>query len=114
MIDDDPELRKRFEELRSEEARFAPRFDPDRRSRTRIMPARLAAAAAGLVVVFLGIGVGLRDRDRHVTFDTADRLAVRSVESWRSPTDFLLDTPGSDLITTSPTIPDPAVKGLLP
>lgn len=114
MIDDDPELRRRFEELRSEEARFIPRFDPNAKPRARIMPARLAAAAAGLVVVFLGIGVGLRDRDPKVTFDHADRLAVRSVASWQSPTDFLLRTPGSDLISTSPTIPDPAVKGLLP
>jgi hypothetical protein len=111
MIDDDLELKKRFQELRSQEVRFTPRFAAKARPRTRIMPARLAAVAAALAVVLVGIGVGVRDQ---VLFDATDRLAVRSANDWQSPTDFLLKTPGNELISTTPTIPDPAVKGLLP
>jgi len=113
---DDSDLEKRFDELRSEEARWAPRFDPSARRGARFVPRRLAMAAAALLVLSLGVVVGVRDRSRSVAFDNSDRLAVRSVDAWRAPTEFLLKTPGSELLTTTPTIPDltillPSPKG---
>lgn len=106
---DDSDLKKRFEELRADEARSAPRFDPSARRETRFVPRRLAMATAALLVLSLGVVVGVRDRSRSVVFDNSDRLAVRSVDAWRAPTEFLLDTPGSELLNTTPTIPDLAI-----
>ena len=36
--------------------------------------------------------------------------AARSVAEWQPPTDFLLRTPGNDMLTSTPRIPD--LKGI--
>ena len=109
MIDEQKDLEKRFAELRAEESRFAPRFDPHVRGARRFSPRRLAMAAAALVVLSFGVVVGVRDRTHLTTFDQSDLFAVRAADTWRAPTDFLLQTPGNELLTTTPPIPDPSI-----
>ena len=97
------DLRRRFEELRKEESASAPRFaipslrQPNRRP-------LLAFAVLLLIVIALLF-------PRHSeTFTPADRAAARSIADWHPPTDFLLRTPGSDLLTSMPSIPSKGVS----
>jgi hypothetical protein len=104
VIDDDLVLKTRFRELRAEEERRAPHFrvQPVRRG-VRLRP--LSAVAAVLlvfVVTFVAIGV----RARHTTFSDSDRAVVHAVGEWRPPTEFLLRTPGDEILTNTPPIPD--------
>jgi hypothetical protein len=95
--EDDRALAAAFAELRQEEeARTPPFAEMVRRGRTR--PARAAGLlgtrplwlAAAVALAALGIWLGVRAREpRHP--------AVPSLAEWRSPTDFLLATPGRDL-----------------
>jgi hypothetical protein len=102
MIDDEGDFRARFEELRKEELRFAPRF---RMARSRrLAPRRLIAAAAALILLVLVVAISVRSR--RTTFSASDRAAVRSIAAWHPPTEFLLRTPGSEILLTTPVIPD--------
>ncbi|HXA18493.1 MAG TPA: hypothetical protein VN380_15985 [Thermoanaerobaculia bacterium] len=103
MIDDEGEFRARFEELREEESRFAPRFCVAR-PRRRLAPRRLAAVAAALILLVLVVVISVRSR--RTTFSASDRAAVRSIAAWHPPTEFLLRTPGSEILLTTPVIPD--------
>ena len=63
--------------------------------------ARRLGAAALAVCVAAGLGVwwsGAGDRDRS--------REVPALASWIAPTDFLLDTPSSELLRSTPTIPE--------
>jgi hypothetical protein len=97
------DLRRRFEELREEERTSVPRFaipsprQPNRRP-------LLALAVLLLVVIALLF-------PRHSeTFTPADRAAARSIAEWHAPTDFLLRTPGRELLTSVPSIPSKGVS----
>jgi hypothetical protein len=107
MTDNDTDLRERFAQLRAEERvripRFAPRYRPERRPTAW----RLITAPALLLLVIMLI---LMARPRRTSFSESDRIAARSVAAWHPPTDFLLHTPGSELLTTTPRIPD--LKGI--
>jgi len=46
---------------------------------------------------------------RSERFTPADRAAARSIAEWHAPTDFLLRTPGRDLLTSVPSIPSKGV-----
>lgn len=115
MIDEETDLRERFAELRAEERSGVPRFEPrfesrfQRRPRERRRPVAwgaLAATAALLLVAILTV----MTRPRPTRFSPSDRAVVRSVAEWHPPTDFLLRTPGSEMLRTTPQIPDP--KGM--
>ncbi len=103
MIDDEGDLRPRFQELRDEERRFAPRFRVAPPLR-RLAPRRLITAAAALILLVLVVTISVRSRK--TTFSASDRAAVRSIAAWHPPTDFLLRTPGSEILLTTPVIPD--------
>jgi ferric-dicitrate binding protein FerR (iron transport regulator) len=118
----EPELRARFEELRREDARRAPSFaavmaraqtdamraagSPARRE-SRVTLRRLgwagglaaAAAIAALIVI-------PRARSGEDTFEQAVQAfhANPALGAWRSPTDGLLNLPGSQLISTIPSV----------
>lgn len=69
-------------------------------------PARLrsgvaAAGVAALVVIVVTIFAGA----------WPDRRARLDIAQWRSPTAFLLDTPGSEWRRSVPRIADPAIGG---
>ena len=91
---DDADLRQAFAVLRREEARAAPAFEA---VRARRAPRRLTAlggllAAASVTAAILGIVVRRSDPP----------LPMASMEQWIAPTDFLLDTPGREILQTVP------------
>jgi len=96
--EDDRALAAAFADLRQEEEGQTPPFDEMvRRGRSR--PARAARflllrpvwLAAAVALAALGVWMGVRAREpRHPD--------VPSLAEWRSPTDFLLATPGRDLL----------------
>ena len=106
---DDRRLRTEFEALRSAESAGAPEFEQtvraaltraDRPRFARWRPVFVAAAAAALVVL-----VVLRTaNDPREAPPALDELGV-----WATPTDILLDTPGSGLLRDLPRwdLPDP-------
>lgn len=104
MSGGDLELRNRFRELRADEESRAPRFGlrPFRRE-VRWRP--LSALAAVLLVSFVTI-IAIEIRARRSTFSDADRAVVQAVRVWQPPTEFLLRTPGDEILTTTPPIPD--------
>ena len=106
---DERDLKKMFEELRIEDAGRVPSFRVVPQSR-RLAPGRLvarrlaaAAAACGLLATLAAV---IALRPRRIAFSEADRAAVRSIAAWNSPTGFLLNTPGREILTTTPVIPD--------
>jgi hypothetical protein len=107
VIDQDAELRERFAQLRAEERSGIPRFEMNARGRRRRVAWRLIAATATLLLVIL---TTLAIRPHPTKFSDSDRAVVRSVAAWHPPTDFLLQTPGSEMLTTTPRIPD--LKGI--
>ncbi|MGH9329960.1 MAG: hypothetical protein ACRD09_05915 [Vicinamibacterales bacterium] len=101
--DDDRNLRNRFAALRAEDERLAPdlrrafmRPGPPRGSR------RLGLALSGLAALAaLAFFLGQSATDRAPEQST---IAEPSISRWRSPTDFLLDTPGRQLLQAPPEI----------
>lgn len=97
---DDEGLRLRFQKLQEEVDSIAPPFSvPDpapKRFRIHVfrpVPAFAMAAA----VAALAIGIGLRDTQVPLSPGYDGVL-------WRGPTDFLLSTPGRDLLFTLPSL----------
>ena len=93
--DDDRDLAAAFSALRREEERRCPAFSEIRRRAPMrsqpIVPRRslvAVAAAAGLALAFLAAWIGLRP----------PRGPVPSIAEWRSPTGFLLETPGLEIL----------------
>lgn len=95
----DNDLRERFAVLREEEATNRPRFGvpAERRLPRRIAPVWVAVPAAAAVATVWFIG---RDRGE----PEAPYAIDLSSTAWAAPTDFLLETPGSDLLATLPDI----------
>lgn len=101
----DERLREAFHVLRRDTAASAPEFrdtlarigrwrERIGRVRRRAAIVALAAAAAGLVVIAVVRPFGEGNRSAVV-----DLTATR----WEAPTDFLLRTPGAELLRTMPT-----------
>ena len=95
----DRDLCERFAVLREEEARSRPHFQVPAgpRLRRRITPAWIAVPAAAAVAAFWFFG---RDRGEPEVPYAIDLSST----AWVAPTDFLLGTPGSDLLATLPDI----------
>ena len=101
--DDETDLRQAFAALRREEAEKAPPFDGVltaaqlRRGRHRLVPvlAGLAASVAAIVIAVVAVAV----RQPPSTPPRAGRI-----EQWTAPTDFLLRTPGREILDTTPRI----------
>ena len=105
-------LRERFEELRGEERAVVPRFQ----WRTGASPVRRGtgegarpplALVACVLLVFIATAMLFVQREKGFTAD--DRTAARAIAEWRPSTDFLLRTPGRELLTTTPSIPSKGV-----
>lgn len=95
---DDADLRQAFAVLRREEAKAAPTFEAVR-ARTRVGPRRFAPlggllAAATVAAAILGIVVRRPNPPP----------PMASMEQWIAPTDFLMDTPGREIVRTVPQI----------
>lgn len=101
MNDDDRVLRELFARLKHEDRVRIPSFrTPERRVRTRSvwLPRVAIAAAIALVAIVLARPDG---PSRNVS------VVDLGAATWRSPTDFLLVTPGSDLMRTVPAFGSP-------
>lgn len=103
MIDEDADLRERFARLRAEERLAIPRFRIEPRPQKRAAVWRAIAAPAALLLVIAAI---VTIRSHPTAFSDSDHAIVRSVTEWHPPTDFLLQTPGNEMLTTTPQIPD--------
>lgn len=112
MTFDDQKLRERFAALRREDAAQAPDFARllSRRSSSRKARPRPSwrvhrfatpiAAAFGVVVVLI-VAVALF---RFYPFYSRPAAGNLSITQWRSPTDFLLQTPGHELLESVPRV----------
>lgn len=97
----DHELATAFATLRREEEEQCPPFSEvvqrgrarSQRSGPLIRPRLLWAAAAGIVLAMLALWLGLRRPEPRIPVAGSPSLA-----EWRSPTDFLLETSGREIL----------------
>ena len=107
--DEDRELRRWFAAQRREELEAAPPFRrvwAAARARRRPRP-RVRFAAAAVALAILGLLWLRPDRGPAPESGTSPSIA-----QWRSPTDFLLATPGRELLSTIPALGGPAIPRL--
>jgi hypothetical protein len=107
MSDDDLDrkLARRFGDLRASDDLRTPSFRgvlaraprPGKRIRGRRLPLFLGAAAAAILAVVL-----LRPADK-----PSGAAVSAAIAEWKSPTDSLLDTPGSELYGEPPPAAEP-------
>jgi len=106
MSHHDEDLRHRFTALREEAAREAPEFDglwrqaAAARGRRRRIPLGTWLALAGAAGALLYAAVR-RDAPSALPVET---VTMPMLGQWRSPTAFLLRTPGEELLTTVPSL----------
>jgi hypothetical protein len=106
MTEGELDLHERFAQLRNEERLGVPPFHVEPRRQKHVGWRWIAATAVLLLAVVMSIVI----RSGPTRFSDSDRAAVRSVAGWHPPTDFLLRTPGSEILVTTPRIPD--LKGI--
>jgi hypothetical protein len=107
MTDDrfERELRERFGALRAEVERVTPAFGLRPRPAKRRGATVWLAAAAAVVLIVAGRLAFFDDaQSQAYTFDLAGAY-------WTAPTDFLLNTPGLELLSE---VPEIDVNGLVP
>jgi hypothetical protein len=106
----DNTLRRGFAALRREEDQQTPEFATLWRSRARAQrrQARWFAAAACALIALLAF-LWIRSVQRR-----PDDKTVASITEWKAPTDFLLETPGRELLRTVPEIGEWQVYTALP
>jgi hypothetical protein len=99
MLDDDRDLRERFGALRGEDERAAPDFARlSRRPAPRLPRWRALAWAGAAALVVLAVVLGRPWSSRA----PRQSQAAPSITTWTSPTDFLLETPGRQLLQAAP------------
>ncbi len=104
--DDNSEIRERFRRAHEHYESLAPSFSEllDRPRRSYRSYRMVAAALVVAMLVFTAVIYIIRfDRPQPRRLD-AD---LSTISTWRSPTDFLLKTPGNELLKTTPVIPSP-------
>ena len=112
-MNDDLEIRKRFAAMRDENGANTPGFEEvlQRVPPKPYIGPRVLAPAACLVVAAAIVTV-LRTSPDHTA--SAPDIAGLSLAQWRAPTDFLLDTPGRELLYAVPRIGDADTLDLFP
>ena len=96
----DDDLRDRFVVLRREEEQGVPNFSSLWRGRVRAPLGRrrwLALAGCALIVVAAILLLHLERPNRN-------EVSMVSITEWKAPTDFLLETPGREILQTVPEI----------
>ena len=96
----DDTLRRHFADLRREEEQHAPVFATlwQVRPGVRGHRARWFVATACALIALLAF-LWIRSAQRRT-----EEKAVASITQWKAPTDFLLETPGRELLRTVPKI----------
>jgi len=103
MNDDDRELRELFSRLKREDRAHVPSYrTPVARVAPRCRPAARLALAAAIILIALVLG-----RPDRTPPTMARQLVDLGAASWKSPTDFLLITPGSELLRSMPAVGSP-------
>jgi len=106
-MNDDRDLRENFDALRREDAGSSPAFDPmwDRAARRhasrRFTAASRQALWAAAGAVFLA---AILYRAASPPPETVSEDVARAFAEWKAPTDFLLRTPGRELLETVPRV----------
>lgn len=98
--DSDDGLRHRFAVLRREEEQHAPKFAALWKARPgarRRQVRWFAAAACALIALLAFLWIRLVERP-------PEEITAASITEWKAPTDFLLETPGRELLRTVPEI----------
>jgi hypothetical protein len=96
----DTALRKRFAGLRQEEQQHIPAFVSLWGRRSRVQPSkalRFAAAGCALIVVMAILFLRSERTNRN-------EVSMVEITEWKAPTDFLLETPGREILQTVPEI----------
>jgi hypothetical protein len=112
-MNDDSDLRERFASLRRSDAASAPSFERAigvARRRSNDAGWRVAIAACILVAAAAVVIL----RVSHPPEAPTTRAAAPTLADWRAPTDFLLDTPGRELLHTIPDVGRRTSTGLDP
>jgi hypothetical protein len=101
MKDDDREFRELYARLKAEDRAHTPPYRAPMRAEPRRRPwsPRIAVAAA---IVLIALILARPDAPPPHAFQPDLRRST-----WRSPTDFLLETPGSELLRTVPVVGSP-------
>jgi hypothetical protein len=96
----DTALRKRFASLRQEEQQHAPAFAPlwSVRARATHSKGLWYVAAAWVLIVVVAILL-LRSEQT-----SRNEVSMVEITEWKAPTDFLLETPGREILQTVPEI----------
>ena len=104
---EDNGLRTHFANLREEDRREAPDFD--RTAAAAAVPARRGSfgwvALAAMPILAIAVMFGWR------THRSTDAVP-RELAAWTSPTAFLLETPGKQLLNQTPRLGEPLIRTL--
>ena len=100
---DEREIRSRFAQLREADQESVPSFAQTygrvraRRSWRAVWPLRPLAIGAAAVIATAAISLAYSRSLSH-------SVATSSIATWRAPTDVLLRTPGSELLSAMPAL----------
>lgn len=109
-MDDDRDLRERFGALREEDERIAPDFGRVSSQPPSVRSPRRRALVWSGVAALVALAFLLWRPDAGE--GPAPRAVIEpSITTWRSPTDFLLETPGRQLLRASPAVGRRWVEG---
>lgn len=110
---DEPELRRRFAQLRAAEQegtpQFAQTFERAHTSRPSHVPLRLRRLMIGAAAA-IALAAGWSARARW----WSPAPVTPSIATWRAPTDVLLRTPGSELVGVMPALGTSVLDTILP
>jgi len=115
--DDEQEIASALEQLRNASEASAPSFHATLSSARAGRASRRSAvgsvlAVATLLAVIVGLVVLESKHPPPVSGRPAPSSAQVSLERWESPTEFLLDTPGSELWREMPRLTEPLPANL--
>jgi hypothetical protein len=99
-MNDDRDVRELFARLKEEDRAHTPSFRMPTRKQRSWSPRLVAAAVIALIAFVLA-------RPDPPPQNVSRGVVRLDRSTWRSPTDFLLNTPGSELMRTVPTVGSP-------
>jgi len=105
--EDDSRLRTHFANLREEDQSTAPPFDRTAASAPAVSrrASLLRIALAAMPVLAIAVMLAVRP---HRSKDAVPR----ELSAWSSPTAFLLETPGRQLLNQTPRLGEPLIRSL--
>jgi hypothetical protein len=96
----DTALRKRFAGLRQEEQQHTPAFAPPWSGRARATHSKGLWYVATACVLIVVVAILLLRSEQ----TSRNEVSMVEITEWKAPTDFLLETPGREILQTVPEI----------